>query len=116
MTGKEQPVGAIIQGLFQAFNGREVQVVGRLIHNDKMRYIGDPCDQKNFTNFSRAWPDAFQRPAGSRPQTANNGHHFAEFLTRQVPLLNRVGAALGLTYHVFSRVDITITGLPLSHI
>ncbi len=60
MANKEQPAGTIKQGLFQAFDGRQIKMVGRLIHDDKMWNIGDTGGKKNFPNLSGTGLYAFQ--------------------------------------------------------
>ena len=51
MADQEKPARTLGQGLLQAFDGRQIQVIGRLIHDDKMWHIGDPGGKKNFPNL-----------------------------------------------------------------
>ena len=60
MADQEQPAGTLDQGLFQAFDGRQIQVIGRLIHDDKMSHIGDGGGKKNFPNLAGTGRCVFQ--------------------------------------------------------
>jgi hypothetical protein len=60
MADQEQSARAIQQGLFQALDGRQVQVIGGFIHYDEMRFIGNAGSKQDFPNLPGTGFLAFQ--------------------------------------------------------
>ena len=54
MADKKQPARAITQCLFKTLDGWQVQVVGRLIHDDQVNRLGDTQGQQDLADFARA--------------------------------------------------------------
>ena len=64
MADKEQPAGTIGRGRFQAFDGRQIQVVGWLIHDDQMGHIDNAEGKEDLPDLSGAGLRAFQQSMG----------------------------------------------------
>ena len=61
MTDQKEPARAVRKCVFEAFNGRKIQVIGGLIHYDEMGFMGDSHGNENFSYLTGARFHAFQQ-------------------------------------------------------
>jgi hypothetical protein len=55
VTDQKQRSGACSYRLLQAFDGRQIEVVRGLVHDNKVWRLGKPHGQYDLPHFARTW-------------------------------------------------------------
>ncbi len=74
MADEQEATGTSIERILQTLDRRQVQVVGRFVHDDQMGLPGDAEGEQQFPNFARTRLRTFQKTIGARTQPAYDSH------------------------------------------
>ena len=83
MADKQQTTRASVERILQAFDRREVQMIGRFIHNNQVRLPRDPETKQQFPHFTGARFRALQQASRTRSQSTNGRHEPSQNIGRQ---------------------------------
>jgi hypothetical protein len=108
MADQQQAARAVFERLLQAFNGGQIEVIRRFVHDDQMGLQGNAEAQQQFSQLPGAGFDTLHQPGRARIESAGHGHYLSQNFGRlsthlledlagrpQVDLLGQVSQPLG---------------------
>ena len=78
VADEEEGAGAFGEGVFEAEDTREIEVVGGLVHHDEVGAAHDAEGEEELAHFAGAGEGAFEQAGGTGAEAADGDHDAAE--------------------------------------